>query len=79
MQRLSSEHERVYAFHRTKDVYSVIVVLNFGADSAQVSLDTNELQHTYRDIFNETTFDVPSIFNVNIGPWDYKVYARVQN
>lgn len=79
MQRLSSEHERVYAFHRTKDVYSVIVVLNLSAESVQVSLDTNELQHTYRDIFNDTTFDVPTIFNINLGPWDYKVYARVQN
>ncbi len=79
MQRLAAENDRVYAFHRSKDVYSVVVVLNLSADSAQVSLNTNDLQHTYRDVFTDSVFDIPSNFNVNLGPWDYKVYARVQN
>jgi len=79
MQRFETNHERVYAFHRTMDVYSVVVILNFSADSAQVSLTTENLQHRYRDVFNDSVFDMSSIFNVNLGPWDYKVYARVQN
>jgi glycosidase len=79
MQRFETENDRIYAFHRTKDVYSVVVVLNLSADSARVSLATDNLQYTYKDIFNESVFEMSSIFSTTLGPWDYKVYARVQN
>jgi cyclomaltodextrinase / maltogenic alpha-amylase / neopullulanase len=79
MQRFETENDRVYAFHRTKDVYSVVVVINMSADSARVSLTTDNLQYTYKDIFNDSIFEMSPIFNTNLGPWDYKVYARVQN
>jgi 1,4-alpha-glucan branching enzyme len=79
MQRFELNNDRVYAFHRTKDVYSVFVVLNFSADSAMVSIGTENLQHTYKDVFSDSVFNMPAYVNINLGPWDYKVYARVQN
>ena len=79
MQRFETDQERVYAFHRTKEVYSVIVVLNLGSEEAKVSLSTEGLQHTYKDVFADSVFSVADVLNLNLGPWDYRVYARVQN
>lgn len=71
------ESPRLYAFHRSNDSSSVIVALNLSADSSTVNLDTSTLQYTYRDVFEGSQFTMSTYLSINMGPWEYKVYERI--
>lgn len=70
--------DRVYAFHRTNEEHSVMVILNFSTDSTQVSLNTEALPYRYKDVFLGSTLTMSSNLNVALGPWDYKVYIKYE-
>ena len=68
--------DRVYAFHRTNEDHSVIVILNFSTDSTTVSLNTEALPYRYKDVFLGSTLTMSPNLNVALGPWDYKIYTK---
>jgi len=77
MQRLAIEDEdRMYAFHRTNDTHSVIVVVNLSDKATNVNLDTQSLPYSYVNIFTNDEFDGSSGLNLSMKAWDYAVFER---
>jgi cyclomaltodextrinase / maltogenic alpha-amylase / neopullulanase len=78
MERLDfADNNRVYAFHRSNDVHSVIVVINFSNESSNVILDTKALPYSFVNIFDATEFDGTKGLNLTLSGWDYAVFERI--
>jgi glycosidase len=77
MERLThKENDRIYAFHRTNERHSVIVVLNFSDAPSMVNLTTSTLPYRFVNIFNDEQIDGSKGIELMLQPWDYAVFER---
>lgn len=71
------ENDRIYAFHRTNERHSVIVVLNLSDNPSSFSLKTNNLPYPYVNIFTEQAIDGSKGIDLTMKAWDYAVFERI--
>lgn len=71
------ENDRIYAFHRTNERHSVIVVLNLSDNPSSFSLKTNDLPYPYVNIFTEQAIDGSKGIDLTMKAWDYAVFERI--
>jgi glycosidase len=73
---VNSSNKNVYAFIRQKENAKIIIVVNLSKESQTVELTANNLQGTYRELFSKKKVPFNSKVNMQLAPWDYRVYVR---
>lgn len=71
-----SYSDRVYAFHRTNETHSVLVILNFSSGSNEVILESSQLPFNYKEVFSGSGISKHANVKVSLGPWEYRVYIK---
>lgn len=77
--KLPSDHDdKVYAFARRKGAEQVLVVLNLSPEAQACSIATPAFGGAYGELFSGQAQHVGQTLDLQLKPWDYRVYALKQ-
>ncbi|PHN06852.1 alpha-amylase [Flavilitoribacter nigricans DSM 23189 = NBRC 102662] len=71
-----NDNANVYAFKREKNGNTVIGILNFSATSQSADLTDSSINGTYTDYFTGEEYTLESDGSLELGPWEYLLFAR---
>ncbi len=75
--RVKTDHDdAVFAFTRKKNENTVFVILNLTGKSQKVTLQGKDFAGTYTNIFNEKKVTFIENHQLELKPWDYRVYRK---
>jgi len=72
----SNQMERVISFVREKNGDAVLPVINFSDEIVNVTLNTENYEGTYTELFTGEKFELTGKDTVNLNPWSYLVLIR---
>lgn len=72
----TTAHQSTLSYIRKNGDQEVLVFLNFSNQTVQVSIPENLVSGKFRNVFSHTDFDMTSISNIELRPWQYLVYER---
>ncbi|MEL6842801.1 MAG: alpha-glucosidase C-terminal domain-containing protein, partial [Bacteroidota bacterium] len=74
----SGNDENIYAFVREKEGDKVLVILNLSSASQNASLGSALAAGSYREIFSEESQTFAEGAEMELKPWEYRVYEMVK-
>ena len=72
----SSYGKMVFAFTREKENDKVVAVFNLSNKEISVQLNSPDLTGSYINLFNNEKVSLLSIENLNLNPWEYRIYVK---
>lgn len=66
----------VYAFTREKAGDRVVVLLNLSAEPQQITLQGDNFEGTYQEVFQEKEIKLEQGQSMELAPWEYLVYSN---
>jgi len=70
-----SNEDNVYAFKRSKEGSSVVVILNLTGEEQGVKIQKGSIQEGAVDVFRERATDIKTGESLILQPWEYQVYS----
>ncbi|MFP4288368.1 MAG: alpha-amylase family glycosyl hydrolase [Bacteroidales bacterium] len=70
----TSKDDRVFAFSRMKDDNKVFVVTNLSDSNTSVSFIEGDFTGTWNELYSDEQVIIDKSFNLEMEPWEYKVY-----
>ncbi len=68
--------ENIYAFTREKNGDQVVVIINLSAENQTATLQGDAFPGEYTEVFIEETMQLENDMQVNLEPWEYRVYSN---
>lgn len=72
----AGENNNVLAFTREKGKNKILVILNLSKDKQDLTLTGSNLKGRYKELFSNKKKLFKEKENINLAPWDYKVYVK---
>ncbi len=72
----TNQDEAIFAYTRTKDESTVLVVLNLTDQEKQVQLQGDSHIGIYKDLFSNEVQTIPADQQLTLKPWEYKVFEK---
>jgi glycosidase len=76
MARINTNHDRsVFSYVRERDGNRVLVVLNLSPEARNISFrQGDQIGGRYTELFSRDEVRIDNNFNLQLAPWDYRVY-----
>ena len=71
----STNDDKIYAFLRQKKENSVLVILNLSDQAQSLALKSQEITGEYVELFTEEAKSLSGMDDLNLAPWEYRVYT----
>ncbi|MBX7241641.1 MAG: alpha-glucosidase C-terminal domain-containing protein [Bacteroidia bacterium] len=73
----TDKDEAVFAFSRTKDNHSVVVMCNMSNTPQTFSLKTENLKGVMKEIFTKEDFNTEEVHVFTLNAWEYRVFSSI--